>query len=181
MLRQSAACWLPCKVIIVKINHWFGFYSWLVVDMARWFVSQQVPSASSKPYSSNMQRMFNKDLAWFMQSLWCTPKSSKQKKGSAGRVHIVLQQIFNLLENFHSSSQTPSAKLRFPCAPFFEKVILLFENVFFPWVPNQQFTVVSPKSHFARVLFANFWSRFAYVLGQFRNCFLLISGWKNEV
>ena len=35
---------------------------------------------------------------------------------------------------------------------------------------------------FAIVLFANFWSRFAYVLMcQFRNCFCLISGWKNEV
>ena len=109
----------------------FGFYSWLVVpptylgrskglgsqgslvvNMARWFVSQQVPSAralglGSNLYPSNMQRMLKKDLAWFMQSLWCTPKSSKQKKGSAGRVHIVLQQIFNLLENFQSSSQTP--------------------------------------------------------------------------
>ena len=34
---------------------------------------------------------------------------------------------------------------------------------------------------FAKVLFANFWSRFAYVLGQFPNCFCLITGWKNEV
>ena len=109
----------------------FGFYSWLVVpptylgrskdlgsqgsfvvNMARWFVSQQVPSArplglGSNLYPSNMQRMLIKDLARFMQSLWCTPKSSKQKKGSAGMVHIVLQQIFNHLENFQRSSQTP--------------------------------------------------------------------------
>ena len=35
---------------------------------------------------------------------------------------------------------------------------------------------------FAIVLFANFWSRFAYeLMCQFRNCFCLISGWKNEV
>ena len=34
---------------------------------------------------------------------------------------------------------------------------------------------------FRHLLFANFWSRFAYVLGQFPNCLRLISGWKNEV
>ena len=31
------------------------------------------------------------------------------------------------------------------------------------------------------LLFANFWSHFAYVLGQFPNCFRLMSGWKIEV
>ena len=60
MLRQLAACWLPCKVMIVKINLWFGFYSW-------WFVSQQMPSAwllglGSKLYPSNKQRVLNKDV-----------------------------------------------------------------------------------------------------------------------
>ena len=30
-------------------------------------------------------------------------------------------------------------------------------------------------------LFANFWSRFVYVLGQFPNCFRLMSGWNNEI
>ena len=45
----------------------------------------------------------------------------------------------------------------------------------------KRFTVGSPTSRFANVLFANFWSRFAYVLGLFLNCFYLISGWKNEV
>ena len=104
-----------------------GFYSWLVVpptylgrskglgsqgslvvNMARWFVSQQVPSARplglcSKLYPSNMQRMLNKDLAWFMQSLWCTPKSSKQKKGSAGRCisccskFLIFSKIFRVV------------------------------------------------------------------------------------
>ena len=37
------------------------------------------------------------------------------------------------------------------------------------------FMVFSPASRFASVLFANFWSRFACVLGQFPNCFRLIS------
>ena len=41
--------------------------------------------------------------------------------------------------------------------------------------------VVSPTSRLANVLFANFWSRFAYVLGQLAYGFRLISGWKNEV
>ena len=41
----------------------------------------------SKLYSSKMQRMLNKDLTRFMQSFSRTPKSSKQKKGSAYRVH----------------------------------------------------------------------------------------------
>ena len=87
----------------------FGFYSWLVVpptylgrskglgsqgslvvNMARWFVSQQVPSAralglGSNLYPSNMQRMLKKDLAWFMQSLWCTQnRVSKRKALLAG-------------------------------------------------------------------------------------------------
>ena len=47
--------------------------------------------------------------------------------------------------------------------------------------PPKRFRVGSTTSRFANVLFANFWSRFAYVLGQFLNCFCLISGWKNEV
>ena len=43
-------------------------------------------------------------------------------------------------------------------------------------------TVYVVYGRFANVLFASFWSRFAlYVLGQFPNCFRLISGWKNEV
>ena len=88
----------------------FGFYSWLVVpptylgrskglssqgslvvNMTRWFVSQQVPSArplglGSNLYPSNMQRMLKKDLAWFMQSLSCTPcnRVSKRKALLAG-------------------------------------------------------------------------------------------------
>ena len=33
----------------------------------------------------------------------------------------------------------------------------------------QRFTLVSPASRFTNVLFANLWSRFAYVLGQFPN------------
>ena len=41
--------------------------------------------------------------------------------------------------------------------------------------------VVSPTSRFANVLFTNFWSRFAYELGQFPKCLRLISGWKDEV
>ena len=40
---------------------------------------------------------------------------------------------------------------------------------------------VSPTIRFANVLFANFWSHFSYVLGQFPNCFRLISGSKIEV
>ena len=88
----------------------FGFYSWLVVpptylgrskglgsqgslvvNMVRWFVSQQVPSArplglGSKLYPSNMQRMLNKDLAWFMQSLFHVLQNrvSKRKALLAG-------------------------------------------------------------------------------------------------
>ena len=34
------------------------------------------------------------------------------------------------------------------------------------------------ESFLVDVLFANFWSRFAYVSGHFPNCFRLISGWK---
>ena len=44
----------------------------------------------SKLYPGNMQRMLNKDLTRFMQSFSRTPKSSKQKKGSAGRVRPIL-------------------------------------------------------------------------------------------
>ena len=36
-------------------------------------------------------------------------------------------------------------------------------------------TVVSPTIRFANVLFANFWSRFTYLLGQFPNSFRLRS------
>ena len=43
----------------------------------------------SRLYPGNMQRIFNKDLTRFMQSLFSrTPKSSKQKKGSASRVSL---------------------------------------------------------------------------------------------
>ena len=58
---------------------------------------------------------------------------------------------------------------------------------FLTWFPgwwfscSVRFMVVSPTSRFANVLFKNFWSRFAYKLGQFPNCFRLISGWKNKV
>ena len=40
-------------------------------------------------------------------------------------------------------------------------------------------TAKSVYGRLAYVLFANFWSRFAYVLSQFPNCFRLMSGWKN--
>ena len=46
----------------------------------------------SKLYPGNMQRMLNKDLIRFMQFFSRTPKSSKQKKGSASRVVIFIQQ-----------------------------------------------------------------------------------------
>ena len=40
----------------------------------------------SRLYPGNMQRILKKDLTRFMQSFSRTPKSSKQKKGSASRV-----------------------------------------------------------------------------------------------
>ena len=47
---------------------------------------------------------------------------------------------------------------------------------------TKEYGTDSVYGRFAIVLFANFWSRFAYVLmGQFPNCFCLIGGWKNEV
>ena len=60
-------------------------------------------------------------------------------------------------------------------------------NEWFKTIQNKQtisikrLTVVSSTRRFANVLLANFWSRFAYVLGQFPNCFRLISSWKKEV
>ena len=178
MLRQLAACWLPCKVMIVKINLWFGFYSW-------WFVSQQVPSAwllglGSKLYPSNKQRVLNKDVTRCHVFHVLQNRASERKALLAGCTSccskfLIISKIFTVVLKLLRPSYLFQARL------LWEGNFIFWECFCFPWVPNQQFTVVSPKSRFANVLFANFWSRFAYALGQSPNCFLLISGWKNEV
>lgn len=71
--------------------------------------------------------------------------------------------------------------------PFcFVLFVYLFAFCFLLWYGrwfscSVRFMVISPTSRFANILFTNFWSRFAYELGQFRNCSCLISGWKNEI
>ena len=137
MLRQSAACWLPCKVIIVKINHWFGFYSWLVVDIARWFVSQQVPSASllslgSKLYPSNKQRMLNEDPTRFMQSL------IRVRQNRASERKALLAGCTSFCSKFVIISKIFSVGLKllrpnyiFPCAPFNKEYNFIFWEYFY--------------------------------------------------
>ena len=64
-----------------------------------------------------------------------------------------------------------------PCMlAFFTRLIFPNLLVEFTHKVSCSFTVVSPTSRFANVLFANFCRRFAYVLSQFPKCFLLISG-----
>jgi len=150
--------------------------------MARWFVSQQVPSArplglGSKLYPSNMQRMLNKDLARFMQSLFHIRqnRASERKALLAGCTSrcsklLIISKIFRVVLKLLRQNYIFHARL------FLKNIILSFEN--FSFTLSDKSTVYG---RFAKVLFANFWRRFAYVLGQSPNCFLLVSGWKNEV
>ena len=64
-----------------------------------------------------------------------------------------------------------------PCMlAFFTRLIFPNLLVEFTHKVSCSFTVVSPTSRLANVLFANFCRRFAYVLCQFPKCFLLING-----